>query len=224
MHGNSADLDVIIPAGPGEQSWRSLVDLLPSRWPVLITAVDDAPLHLPPNVDWLQGPAGRGRQLNLAAASASGRWMWFLHADSQPSSGAIEAVEELARSNQEVLAYFDLGFLSDGPRATSLNALGANLRSRWLKMPYGDQGLCLAKHWFDKLEGFRTDLRRGEDLDLVIRAQAAGLRLQRLDGRIWTSARRYREHGWLATTWQHQVNAWRLTRAAKASIRASKQA
>lgn len=224
MQSNPPDLDVIIPAGPGEQSWRPLLQTLPSHWSICITAVDPPPAGLPPQVEWLQGPAGRGRQLNLAAASVRGRWLWFLHADSRPSSRAIEAVEELARSNLDLLAYFNLRFLSDGPRATYLNALGANLRSRWLKMPYGDQGLCLTKHWFDKLDGFRTDVPRGEDLDLVIRAQAAGLPLQRLDGEILTSARRYRDHGWLATTWQHQINAWRLVREAKASIRGIRQA
>jgi hypothetical protein len=224
MHDDAPDVDVIIPAGPGEQSWRPLLKTLASRWSICISAVDHAPADLPPQIRWVRGTAGRGRQLNLAVANTRNRWLWFLHADSQPSADAIHSIEELARSEDELLAYFDLRFLSDGPRATRLNALGANLRSRWLNMPYGDQGLCLPRSWFDKLSGFRTHLERGEDLDLVIRAQAAGLPLKRLKGEIRTSARRYRDQGWLATTWQHQINAWTLTRAAKAGIKGKKKA
>ncbi len=215
MQAKPPDLDVIIPVGPGEQSWRSLLRILPSHWSICISATENAPSDLPPQVAWVQGPPGRGRQLNLAAGHAGRRWLWFLHADSRPSANAIQAIEELARSDLKVLAYFDLRFLRDGPRATCLNALGANLRSKWLNLPYGDQGICLTKHGFEKLGGFRTDLERGEDLDFVVRARAAGLTLRRLKGLIYTSARRYRDHGWLATTWQHQVNAWKLTRAAK---------
>ena len=223
MQVKTPDLDVIIPVGPGEQSWRSLLQILPPHWSICISATEDAPADLPPQVAWVQGPAGRGRQLNLATARMRSRWLWFLHADSQPSADAIVAIAELAQSDHKILAYFDLRFLRDGPRATCLNALGANLRSKWLKLPYGDQGLCLTRLELTKLDGFRTDLERGEDLDFVVRAQAAGLPLRRLDGEIYTSARRYREHGWLATTWQHQINAWRLTRAAKASIRRTNQ-
>ena len=43
----------------------------------------------------------------------------------------------------------------------------------------------------------------GEDLALVWRARRAGLRLQGLDAAMLTSARRYRQRGWLRTTLRH---------------------
>ncbi|MFP4335717.1 MAG: hypothetical protein ACLFQC_09640 [Wenzhouxiangella sp.] len=215
MHAPSRDLEIIVPAGPGEQSWRQLLDQLPDNWPLSLSAVDPRPSDLPARVRWLQGPAGRGRQLNAAARASRARWLWFVHADCRPSNRALDLIAGLCAGNEQVLAYLDLAFLPDGPSCTALNALGANLRSRFFGLPYGDQGLCLPAAWFHRLDGFRTDLVRGEDLDFVVRARAAGLPLRRLPARIHTSARRYRDQGWWATTWAHQVNAWQLVRAAR---------
>ncbi|NDY96908.1 glycosyl transferase family 2 [Wenzhouxiangella limi] len=214
-----AGLQVIIPAGPAEVSWRGLLEQLPPAWPVCISAVEERPAGLPDRINWLQGPAGRGLQLNAAASASRARWLWFLHADSILTEPALVQVQRLTCGTEAVLAYLDLAFLPDGPKQTALNAIGANLRSRLLGLPYGDQGLCLPAEDFRRLGGFRTDLARGEDLDFVVRARAAGLPLRRLPARIYTSARRYREQGWWKTSWRHQVNAWRLTRAARAGRR-----
>ena len=35
------------------------------------------------DVTWLVSPAGRGRQMNAGARRARGRWVLFLHADTQ---------------------------------------------------------------------------------------------------------------------------------------------
>lgn len=210
---------MLIPAGPGENAWQHLLARLPRDWTVRISATEARPAHLPNRIDWLQGPAGRGRQLNAAAQSSRARWLWFIHADCVPDERAVAEVRRLCAGPDAALAYLELSFVNDGPRLTWLNAVGANLRSRLLALPYGDQGLCLPSDWFWRLNGFREDLDRGEDLDFVIRARAAGLPLRRLPGNIATSARRYREHGWLATSWRHQVNAWRLVRQARSRLR-----
>lgn len=222
MKDASQRLEIIIPAGPGEDGWRRLVGQLPTAWKVCLSAVDARPADLPERFGWLQSPAGRGRQLNAAAGATQARWLWFVHADSVITEPALAQVVQTVADDNDVLAYLDLAFLPDGPRQTLLNAWGANLRSRWLGLPYGDQGLCLPARWFQRLGGFRTDLERGEDLDFVVRARAAGLPLRRLPARIYTSARRYREQGWWKTSWQHQINAWRLIRTARAQLRAAK--
>lgn len=219
MDSEAPKLEIIIPAGPDERAWRRLIKQLPAPWAVCISAVDGRPDDLPSRINWLQGPAGRGIQLNAGAGVSRARWLWFVHADCVLSDQALAQVAQLAEGNEEVLAYLDLAFLPDGPRRTALNAVGANLRSRLLGLPYGDQGLCLPARRFHQLGGFRTDLERGEDLDFVVRAGAAGLPLRRLPAPIYTSARRYSEQGWWATTWGHQINAWRLTKAARARLR-----
>ncbi len=212
-------LSVIVPMAPAENIPEPLLASLAGHGDSvqIILARTDPPSYRPgePLCEVRSAP-GRGRQQNAAAAVAKGRWLWFVHADSALPVSALEQVLAFA-SGQDALGYCRLRFASDGPILASLNAFGANLRSRWLDLPYGDQGLCLPSSWFRRLGGFRQDLHRGEDLDLVVRARRAGLPLRCMGPTLTTSARRYRQHGWLRTTLQHQVSAVRLIYQARKS-------
>lgn len=192
-----------------------LMPFADARFTVVVSGVDERPDSVPDGVEWLTGPAGRGRQMNRGARVASAPWLWFLHADSVVERSTRRAMTRFCARDEEAIGYCDLKYLADGPALTTLNAFGANWRSRLLGLPYGDQGLCLPAGWFRRLGGFREDLERGEDLDLVVRARRAGLPVRRTGGRIHTSASRYREHGWLRTTIEHQRAAWRLIRNAR---------
>ncbi len=216
---DTPQLSVIIPVAPGDDAWRGLLQQLPPDWDIIISATSRCPesRSLPDTFRWQAGPAGRGRQLNAGASLSRARWLWFIHADSRLASNACSQVSAWCGGRRRGLGYLDLRFLNDGPWLTRLNALGANLRSRWLGLPYGDQGLCIAAEQFQALGGFREDLERGEDLDLVVRARLSGLRAERIRAGIRTSARRYRDQGWLNTTWRHQINAIRLIRQARRS-------
>ena len=88
-----------------------------------------------------------------------------------------------------------------------MNAAGANLRARWLGLPFGDQGLLLPRACFEALHGFDEQAAYGEDHLLVWAARRAGLPLRHIPAVLETSARKYARHGWLRTTWRH----WRLT-------------
>lgn len=209
------NLTVIIPITPQEDAWRALLRQIPESWPVVIAASSRPPEVLPDRVHWNHGKPGRGCQLNAGAALADSHWLWFLHADSELQPGAPKAVAEWTSSRDRGLGYLDLQFLNDGPALTRLNAAGANLRSRLFGLPYGDQALCVSNREFQALGGFREDLHRGEDLDFVVRARRAGLAASRIAAGICTSARRYRDQGWLKTTCSHQINAWRLIRQAR---------
>ena len=71
----------------------------------------------------------------------------------------------------------------------------ANLRSRVPGLPYGDQGLLIARDFYNALGGFRP-LPLMEDVDLVRRIGRR--RLVMLDATAVTSAERYRRGGfWL---------------------------
>jgi hypothetical protein len=199
-------------------------DLLPDSWQRIASLGPRQSLELSPDWSTIHGDFGRGVQLNRAARAAQGDWLWFVHADSAPDPRTISAVQALVSDkgltgNTSVLAYGRLAFDADGPSATRLNALGANWRSRWLRLPYGDQGLCLRRSDFLALGGFCTDLDRGEDLDFIVRARAAGLTFIQLAGCVQTSARRYRDRGWLRTSVEHQIAALRLIRNAKRALR-----
>jgi hypothetical protein len=67
-------------------------------------------------------------------------------------------------------------------------------RCRVLGLPYGDQGLLIARPFYDRLGGFRP-LPLMEDVELVRRIGRA--RLAFLSARAITSAARYRREGWL---------------------------
>jgi hypothetical protein len=205
-------LSVIVPVGPGDPAWRGLLgDLaaLDGGAEILLVATPgDAPpdfaaedhgLRVPAR--WLEAPAGRARQQNAGAAAARGTTLWFLHADSRLPARSVAAALRFAGTS--ALGYFDLRFLDDGPRLARLNAMGAWLRSRWLGLPFGDQGLILPGALFRSLGGFDESLAAGEDHALVWAARRAGIALLPLRAPLRTSARRYAEQGWLRTTVQH---------------------
>lgn len=217
------ELSLIIPCGPLETTAPRIVTAgleLPESWERILSLGPVPNITAPPDWELILGQAGRGAQLNRAAGRASGEWLWFVHADSLPDEEALRGVGEFILANGPEacsgrLGYCRLEFEKDGPPATAMNAIGANWRSRLFGLPYGDQGLCLRKRDFAALGGFREDLERGEDLDFVVRARSAGFRIQRIDGTLLTSARRYRQNGWLRTTVGHQMAAIRLVFAAK---------
>lgn len=204
-------LSVVIPLAPKEQAWRGLLlqllDCGEGSEILLVHAESD---HLDfgdhdphPNLRLIASVPGRARQLNAGAQAAQGRWLWFLHADSRLTAGVLPQLQRFIVADDDALGYFDLRFERDGPWLTRLNAVGANLRARWLGLPFGDQGFVLRAETFRRLGGYDESAGRGEDHLLVWRARAAGLPLRRLPAAIVTSARRFREHGWWSTTLNH---------------------
>lgn len=147
----------------------------------------------------------RASSLNGGAKQAEGQWLWFLHADSRISPANLCALESSLNHDPHgaALHYFDLGFKPSGP-LLRVNALGANLRSRWLGCPYGDQGLCLSRELFFHLGGFAQDQAYGEDLLFVWCARRATVPLRRIPSTLLTSGRKYQRQGWLKVTLLHQ--------------------
>ena len=162
-----------------------------------------SPTGVPAAAAWLRGPPGRARQLNAGAHGALGRWLWFLHADTLLPPDALPTLRERLASGAPALWYFDLRFRDDGPVLMRLTAAGTLLRSRLLGLPFGDQGLALARDAFDALGGFPESAAYGEDHLLVWAARRGGLPVRSVGRPIYTSARKYRRGGWLRTTATH---------------------
>ncbi len=204
-------MSVIVPLAPGETEAAGLLAQLedvPPDWEVLLVCPGDLP-PVRAGIRIVASPAGRARQMNAGAAAATGQWLWFLHADSRLTPGCLPALAAFMSHGVPALGWFSLAFRRDGPALTRLNASGANLRSRWLGLPFGDQGLTLPADRFAALGGFDEAAVRGEDHLLVWAAHAARLPLRRIDAALATSARKYARHGWLRTTGAH----WRGTLA-----------
>ena len=208
------DLSVVVPVAPGDEAWRAL---LPDLATLVGAEVIFAATCAVADADragiaaalgsgswsWLVAPRGRARQLNAGGRAAVREHVWFLHADSRFTPDTVRALYDALRATPSALHYFDLAFLPDGPRAMPLNALGARFRSRWLGMPFGDQGLAIRRAWFERLGGFDERASYGEDHLFVWRARRAGIALRATGGTLRTSARRYGEGGWTRTTLRH---------------------
>ncbi|MEM1081291.1 MAG: hypothetical protein AAGH65_06895 [Pseudomonadota bacterium] len=226
----AAALCVVVPLGPDDQAWRTLLprlSALPETTELVLSAcaepppdwaalVDSSPFH---SMRWLHTQPGRAQQLNAGIEASHASTLWLLHADSQPNAINLEAVLDCTTRSQSGWWYFDLQF--DGPSSAfvQLNARGATLRSRWFAQPFGDQGWVLSREVFEQVGAFDQNWVRGEDLEWTVRAKRIGHTPQALQSRLITSARRYREHGWLRTTLRHWLDTLVMNRRARQQIR-----
>lgn len=213
---NLNDIAVIIPVGSGEREWINLVpDLenLPSQAEILFVATEPLPADLLSllsvlsasgrRVEWIVWDRGRARQMNQGAASTRRPFLWFLHADSRFSQSALHALATAIAIRPRSLHYFNLAFRSDGPKLATVNAIGTWFRSHAFGIPFGDQGFCVSRDLFNELGGFREDAPFGEDHLFVWQARHYGVPLNCTGATLFTSARKYRDQGWLYTTVQH---------------------
>jgi hypothetical protein len=227
-----SQLAIVVPIGPGERAWRELLPqlaALPRQTRVVLVASAEQELPTPgapicatlrAELVVLTAARGRASQQNAGARAAERRFLWFLHADSRLDETTLTALARSLESHPDALGYFDLRF-DDGPLAVKLNTLGVFIRSRWLGLPFGDQGLFLSRANFERLGGFDPTLDRGEDHALVWAASRAGIALVAARAPIYTSARKYAEHGWLRTTarhvWLTVAQVWRESRGGDAA-------
>jgi len=142
--------------------------------------------------------AGRARQMNTGAGLARGDALLFLHADTQLSGGALDAVR-LAIRRGAVWGRFDVRL--SGTRAVfRLIEWLMNWRSRLSGVVTGDQALFVRRDAFRLVGGFRA-LALMEDIDLSVQLRVIS-RPVRLPMRVLTSSRRWEQHGVLRTVLQ----------------------
>lgn len=209
-------LSVIIPVGPIEEEVPQgfLQDLqhLPDGAELIFVACKQAQLVLAPSctglskysVKWLCTDPGRAIQMNRGAKEARGQYLWFLHLDSRFDSGLVSSLLDNLKRYPERLHYCSLAFIADGPSAMPINALGANLRSRLLGVPFGDQGFLISKPLFEQVGGYPEAAAYGEDHLFVWYVRQQGIKLKCCAVPLSTSARKYEDKGWLKITCLYQ--------------------
>ncbi len=152
----------------------------------------------------VEGSPGRGGQIARGVEAARADWLLILHADTHLGPGWAGAVWRHIDAAEIGAGYFRLAFRAEGTMP-KLVAFGANLRSRWFGLPYGDQGLLLPRRLLIAVGGV-PEVPLMEDVILA----------RRLRGRIWpldaearTSPTRFESDGW---TRRIASNLWTLVR------------
>ncbi|MGV6850436.1 MAG: glycosyltransferase [Marinibacterium sp.] len=140
---------------------------------------------------WIAGPASRGGQIRRGVSMVKGSWILILHADTVLTAGWTQAVGTHIETGGGP-AHFRLAFRARGVMPACVAGWG-NLRARVFALPYGDQGLLVSRHDYDRAGGC-PDQPLMEDVALV---RALGRPLVALDVVAATGAERYIKHGWM---------------------------
>ena len=145
---------------------------------------------------------GRGAQLNHGARLARGRVLLFLHADTALPADFTQALCRCLNETSTIAGAFSLTIEGAG-LLLKLISLGANLRSRLLQLPYGDQAIFIRRNEFLRLGGFpETPIM--EDFIFIRKARQEG-RITTLTQSVTTSPRRWQRLGVISTTFINQL-------------------
>ena len=140
----------------------------------------------------VEGLPGRGGQLNRGAAAAHAPRLLFLHADCRLPDGWLDAVTTALAEPENALACFRLRTeAAPGTRSSAIRRMwlrSLDLRSRGLRLPYGDQAFAVRRETFDRAGGF-PEIPLMEDLAFARSCRRLG-RICRLPLEIGTTARR----------------------------------
>lgn len=152
----------------------------------------------------IASPPSRAGQMNRGAAQALGKLLLFLHADTRLPADYVRLIFQAQLDTPLTVGAFRYQTDFDGATMRLLEKL-VDFRCRYLKMPYGDQGLFMTHDFFNRQGGF-PDSPIAEDLLFIRSLPRASRRLiQILAQPALTSARRHRRLGLLRTTIINQL-------------------
>ncbi len=145
---------------------------------------------------------GRGIQLHAGAKGASGDILLFLHCDTGLPNDFASHIQKVLQRDGVVAGAFQLRINAKGWGLRVVES-GANLRSRFLGLPYGDQALFVKRDVYFKTKGF-PEQPILEELLFLSRLKKTG-RIAIAPAWATTSARRWQQNGIVKTTVVNQL-------------------
>lgn len=145
---------------------------------------------------------GRAQQMNTGAAIATGEILLFLHGDTLLPPDYSNQIRAIMRDTSMIGGAFSLA-ISGKKKILPWVAKMVNWRSRYLSLPYGDQGIFLRKSTFQTMGGF-PDLPIMEDFQFILNLRKQG-KIAILPSTVITSGRRWQKLGILKTTLINQL-------------------
>lgn len=144
----------------------------------------------------IRSPRGRARQMNEGARQAKGAILWFLHADTGIPPQALASIRVAMKDARA--GSFQLHFDQDD-WFFSVLAKCANLRSKWTRIPFGDQAIFIDNGLFKAIGGF-SEIPLMEELVLMKKIRSRKEAITILDAFVTTSTRRWQDKGRFKTT------------------------
>ena len=145
----------------------------------------------------IQSNPGKAVQMNTGAKAAAGDILVFLHADTLLPQDFSHLIVSALNQTDVAAGAFRLTIDSTGVSIRIIEYM-ANLRSRLLQLPYGDQALFIRKVLFEEIGGF-PELPIMEDFILIRQLKRKG-KIVLLPESVTTSPRRWLHLG-IFKTW-----------------------
>ena len=159
----------------------------------------------------IRSAPGRAVQQNTGARASCGDILLFQHADNWLADSAVDQLREAFSDDNLATACFQQRIDAPGMRYRLLE-WGNAWRARWLRLPYGDQGIAVRRSTFDRIGGF-PEVPIMEDF-MLMRSLARTSRPAVLAGPIHVSARRWARYGVIRQT----LANWSLALACRLGV------
>jgi len=130
----------------------------------------------------------RGLQLDIGAKNSKGDWLIFLHADTRLNHDWFRKINSVLKEGNNYIYYFKFK-INNKKIIFRLLEIFVNFRSKYLKQPYGDQGLIINRTTYFKNNGFRK-IPLMEDVDFLKRLKNKKF-LKQLNLPIFISSRKW---------------------------------
>jgi len=154
------------------------------------------------NLTVVTGRSGRGAQLNKGALKATGEILLFLHSDTVLPDNFIFHIQNALSDAQTVAGAFKLS-INDPGKKFRIIEFGIEIRSRILRLIYGDQAIFVRKNIFLQAGGF-PDQPIFEDVVLIRKLKRYG-KIVITSAYVVTSPRRWKRLGVFKTTIINQI-------------------